>query len=406
MLLVRFLRERKASVAPMLAFTTLPLLGLVGAAVDYSRVNSARTSMQAALDATVLMLAKATQNPNTQITEQAQTYVVGNLITSNLSDISATATATAISGGIAVSGTATGTVSTLFMKALGFETLTITVKATALALSDGLGCVLALSPTASGAVTSQGSTAVTLNNCSLYDNSNHATALVAGGSSSLSALSVGVVGGISGAENITATQGIYSNMPAPVPDPYANDSYPAPPSSCQNQAPIHSITVLSPGFFCGLTLNADANVTLAPGIYYIGKGGLSVNGNATLTGASVTLVFTASNGQYGGATINGGATVNLTAPNFGPTAGIVIFGDRNMPIGTSFKLNGGSSQYFGGAVYVPNGAVEFSGNQGTSTKCTQIIGNTITFTGNSDVAINCSSYKTKPFSPYVVRLVK
>ncbi len=401
-----FLRNRDGSVAPLLALATLPLLGLVGAAVDYSRVNSARTTMQAALDATVLMLAKTTQNPNTQITEQAQTYFVGNLTASSVSDISATATVAAVSGGISVSGTATGTVSTLFMKALGFETLTITVKATAIALSDGLGCVLALNPSASGAVTSQGSTTVALNDCSLYDNSNDDTALVAGGSSRLSALSVGVVGGISSSNNITTTQGIYTNMPAPVADPYANESFPAPPGSCQNQAPIHSAKTLSPGFFCGLTLNADANVTLDPGIYYIGKSGLSVNGNATLTGTGVTLVFTASNGGYGGATINGGATVNLTAPNFGPTAGIVIFGDRNMPTGTSFKLNGGSSQYFGGAVYVPKGAVEFSGNQGTSTNCTQIIGDTVTFTGNSNVAINCSNYKTKPFSPYVVRLVK
>ncbi|HWP25226.1 MAG TPA: pilus assembly protein TadG-related protein [Xanthobacteraceae bacterium] len=406
MRLRKFLQHREGSVAPLLALGILPVLGITGAAVDYSRVNAARTTMQAALDATVLMLAKSTQNLNTPIAAQAQTYFVGNLTSSSVNNVSVTATVAAISGGLSVSGSATGTVSTMFMQALGFETLTITVKATALALSDGLGCVLALNPAASGAVTSQGSTAVALNNCSLYDNSNHATALVAGGSSNLSALSVGVVGGISGSNNITTTQGIYTNMPAPVADPYANDSFPAPPSSCQNQAPIHSTKTLSPGFFCGLTLNSDANVTLDPGIYYIGKSGLSVNGNATLTGTGVTLVFTASNGGYGGATINGGANVNLTAPNFGPTAGIVIFGDRNMPTGTSFKLNGGSSQYFGGAVYVPKGAVEFSGNQGTSTKCTQIIGDTVTFTGNSDVAINCSSYKTKPFSPYVVRLVK
>ena len=76
-----------------------------------------------------------------------------------------------------------------------------------------------------------------------------------------------------------------------------------------------------------------------------------------------------------------------------------------MPLGTSFKFNGGASQYFGGAIYVPKGAIQFSGGMGTSTKCTQIIGDTVTFTGNSNVAINCSSYKTKPFSPTVVRLV-
>jgi hypothetical protein len=122
-------------------------------------------------------------------------------------------------------------------------------------------------------------------------------------------------------------------------------------------------------------------------------------------GDNLTLVFTLSNGDYGTATINGGATVNLTAPDFGPTAGVVIFGDRNMPVGSTFKFNGGATQYYGGAVYVPKGQLQFSGGAGTSTSCTQIIGDTITFTGNSAVAINCNGYKVKKFSPLTVRLV-
>jgi hypothetical protein len=103
--------------------------------------------------------------------------------------------------------------------------------------------------------------------------------------------------------------------------------------------------------------------------------------------------------------VNTSASVDLTAPKTGSTAGIVVFGDRNMPTGTSFKFNGGATQYFGGAIYVPNGAIDFAGGVGTSTSCTQIIGNTVTFTGNSNVAINCSNHKTQPFSPLVVRLL-
>jgi Na+/glutamate symporter len=49
-------------------------------------------------------------------------------------------------------------------------------------------------------------------------------------------------------------------------------------------------------------------------------------------------------------------------------------------------------------------SISFAGGAGTSTSCTQIIGNTVTFVGNSSLAINCSSYETKPFSPTVVRL--
>ena len=54
-------RNRNGGVAPMLALAALPLFGFVGAAVDYSRAASARTAMQAALDATALMLSKDAQ---------------------------------------------------------------------------------------------------------------------------------------------------------------------------------------------------------------------------------------------------------------------------------------------------------------------------------------------------------
>ena len=36
----------------------LPIMGMVGAAVDYSRANSDKTAMQAAIDATALSLSK------------------------------------------------------------------------------------------------------------------------------------------------------------------------------------------------------------------------------------------------------------------------------------------------------------------------------------------------------------
>jgi len=95
----------------------------------------------------------------------------------------------------------------------------------------------------------------------------------------------------------------------------------------------------------------------------------------------------------------------LRPPATGPTAGIVMFGDRNIPTGTSFKFNGGASQYLGGAVYFPTGDIDFAGGAGTGTTCTQVIGDTITFTGNSGLAINCAGYGVKPISPTGVRLV-
>src|SRR6187200_1125775 len=61
MSLAPFLNNRKGGVAPMLALLAIPLVGAVGAAVDYSRANSTRTAMQAALDSTALMLSRDAQ---------------------------------------------------------------------------------------------------------------------------------------------------------------------------------------------------------------------------------------------------------------------------------------------------------------------------------------------------------
>ena len=49
---------RAGNVAITFALATLPIVGTVGFAVDYSHANSVKAAMQAALDSTALMLAK------------------------------------------------------------------------------------------------------------------------------------------------------------------------------------------------------------------------------------------------------------------------------------------------------------------------------------------------------------
>jgi Flp pilus assembly protein TadG len=58
MLLKRFWKNSRGGVAPILAIGIVPLMSAVGAAVDFSRANDARTSFQMALDSTALSLSK------------------------------------------------------------------------------------------------------------------------------------------------------------------------------------------------------------------------------------------------------------------------------------------------------------------------------------------------------------
>lgn len=271
----------------------------------------------------------------------------------------------------------------------------------------GFGCLLALDGSAVDAGDLQGNPGVNLTNCTAYDNSSNAIALNVGGSASLQALSVSVVGGISGISGITTTKGIITGGSA-IADPYAGTSYPSYSGCTYNNLSEHSTVTLNPGVYCnGIKLNANANVTLTSGIYYIDRGGLTVNGGAVLSGNGVTLVFTSSTGSnYATASINGGSTINLTALTTGPTLGIVIFGDRNMPKGTAFSLNGGAGQAFGGAIYLPKAALTYAGGASTNTNCTEVIADTVSFVGNSTLAINCTGYGTKPIGTTTASLVQ
>jgi Flp pilus assembly protein TadG len=404
-MLARFLADPRGGVAPIFALGLVPLIALVGAGVDYGRGNGARASMQAALDATAMMVAKeASTLPQNQVNSRATELFNAQIGRDDITGLQVSATVSINNAGTTVTTSASGSIVTRFMQIMGHDSLDLAVRATVMTASDGLGCVLALNPEVSGAATAQGSTTVKLKGCSLYDNSKSETALTVGGSATIAADFVGVVGGIGSSTGITADNGIRTRI-SPVVDPYADVTYPSYSACDDNNFKSKNTMTINPGVYCGgIQVNANDVLTLNPGIYYLDGGSLAVNGGAVINGTGVTLVFTSKlRNDWATATINGNAVVNLTPPLYGPTAGIVVMGDRNMPVGTSFKFNGGASQYLAGAVYFPAGAVTFAGGADTGTSCTQVIGDTVTFVGNSNLAIDCSQYKTRPFSSKVVR---
>jgi Flp pilus assembly protein TadG len=287
-----------------------------------------------------------------------------------------------------------------------WNTRPIPITARAVAIPHGQACVLALDPTASSSFSEQGSVSSTLVNCSVVDDSSSTTAMSIGGSARLTTSFVGVTGGISGASGVTTTAGIMTGY-HPVADPYADVALPSFSGCDHHNFSSHSTVSLTPGVYCGgISLNAGAVATLSPGTYYLDGGNLSMEGSSTLNGTGVTLVFTSSSGShYATASIAGGANINLTAPTTGTLAGIAIFGDRNMPVGTLYNFTGGGGQAIGGAVYLPKGALSWSGNSGLSQRCTQIVADTIQMVGDSGLAINCAGYGTRRI-PTVTALVE
>ncbi|MHC1946460.1 TadE/TadG family protein [Bradyrhizobium sp. UFLA06-06] len=117
----RFSRANNGNVAVMFTFAMLPLLAFVGAAIDYTRANTARSAMQAALDSTALMLSKDLTMGNitaADIPSKAQTYFTalytnkdgqGVSVTANYTTPTSSAAATILLSG-------SGYINTYFIK--------------------------------------------------------------------------------------------------------------------------------------------------------------------------------------------------------------------------------------------------------------------------------------------------
>src|SRR5262249_58343293 len=72
-------RNGKANVAITFGIAAIPVVALVGAAVDYSRGNSAKVALQAALDSTALLLSKeAGSLTQDQMNQKANDYFKAN----------------------------------------------------------------------------------------------------------------------------------------------------------------------------------------------------------------------------------------------------------------------------------------------------------------------------------------
>ena len=121
MLLSRFLRNCDAGVAPMLALAALPLFGFAGAAIDFSRAASARTSMLAALDAAALMLSKDAQGlTGAQLEQKSSEYFNTQFDRPEVNNVQVSHEFNSPQqGSFSLKLIASGSVKTLFTKLLG-----------------------------------------------------------------------------------------------------------------------------------------------------------------------------------------------------------------------------------------------------------------------------------------------
>jgi Flp pilus assembly protein TadG len=146
---LRLVRTRRGNVAITFAFSLFPLLALVGAAVDLSRANSVRTSLQLAVDSTALMLSKkAASASSDEMKGLVETYFAGLFKHPDATNTKISATYSTTAGSqVVVSGSAD--MDTEFMSILGFKTINLTATSTAKWGASRLRVALVLDTTGS-----------------------------------------------------------------------------------------------------------------------------------------------------------------------------------------------------------------------------------------------------------------
>jgi len=144
-----FRSDRAGNVVITFALATLPIVGTVGFAVDFSRANSVKTAMQAAIDSTALMLSKeASTDTADQLQANAQKYFNALFTRPEAAGVTITVAYTTTGGSqVVVNGSAN--VPTSFLGVIGYQNIPISTTSTAKWGSSRLRVALVLDNTGS-----------------------------------------------------------------------------------------------------------------------------------------------------------------------------------------------------------------------------------------------------------------
>ena len=260
------------------------------------------------------------------------------------------------------------------------------VRSVALMQTAANACVLALSTTLPHAARFSGSSDLKLVGCTVMSNSIASDSVKVQGSAKLSTDCIIAVGNVDLTSGATMTQcpGAITNAP-PVADPFADLAVP---TVSGNKTVGGGNSPLQPGNYTS-GMNISGTRTMQPGVYVVSGGDFKINANANITGSGVTIYIKAGTNV----SINGNATVKLSAPTSGTYSGMLFFGDRT---GTgNVNLNGTAASKLTGAVYFANQDINYLGNFSGNGGCTQVVGKTVEWTGNTTINQDCTAYGMK-----------
>jgi hypothetical protein len=375
-LISRFKHDIKGSLAMLFALSSIPTLGMIGVALDYSRMSDVRATLQAAADSAALSaVVLPAGDRDARATSVVEAY------TKSLTGLSISKYFNVPSAGkyeVVVYTSVTGTIS----KILGGVSKQVSAKATAyIAVStppaqSGNVCFFMKTISGEGALRINSNVNIDMGNCQAHVQSNHSQAFILNANSMFKTSRVcvkgqarnngGSVGGGTIAENCTtAIDNVGGTLPAVNFDA----------SKCQfrlidkNGMSVptdQTVTIagqsVALGCHQGLNINGGVSeVTFAPGVHVV-QGDLNLMGKVNAIG--VTFYF--QNGNAG-MQMNGNPEFYASAPKTGPTSGILFFQAPALP-NKVLVFNATGGQTLEGLVYLPSYDIHFRSKVKAGTK--------------------------------------
>ncbi|MBJ6123775.1 TadG family pilus assembly protein [Microvirga splendida] len=300
-------------------------------------------------------------------------------------------------------------VPTIFGRVIGVDTLgDLAVTATATKF-DALPCINALAETGVG-LQIGADAKIEMGECPVHVQSASSNGLTTDSDSQITAAEVCLNGGYVQKSNSAINPMPGAGCKTVLPDPFAD--LPPPPTSGDeclftNKPPINGevLDLIQNAVYCGgLHIGAGSVVTLPPGVYTMRGGKLTVEDGATLKGDGVTIYLTGTDAVLD---FKNGANIDLKAPSESSHAGILFFQDRNY--GGLHRIGSHVNASLNGAVYLPEGTLNISGNSSLSAapSCLMIVASRINIDADPSLVSNSSvtgpDASLCPLPPHTVR---
>ncbi len=409
-----FARSQAAATSVLFGLGIVPLAGMVGAGVDYSRALATKTELQNALDAAVL--AGAGHAPSgrdrfaTFVFTAQQPSIQGSVGTPSFS---------AATGGT-YAGSVSATLKNTMLQIVGISTTTISVTSTSSQSVNDSSCILTLGKSLNAgddSMTFNGGSRLNLSGCTLQSN----TSMVCNGNTAVAdkSLAAGTVSKCQNAvSNSMAIADTYSSLAAnltrecgvsvngglswtPLAMPPANKMVTVVKGDRTEYHVCGPLTLSGSGALAGVSTTWDT-------IIVVENGGVTLAPDAAISATRVAIVLTASttsahvidfpNGKGHGASL----TLSPPIASTDPWAGIALYQDPSLTTGVDMTWGPGATLDVDGVMYFPNAAltVHGSGNSGAS-GCTKIVADTLTSDGSftfSQSAAACSALGVTQYS--------